>query len=382
MTKKSVDGSVTSYVYNTEDRLTEVWSGEVGSGSLTATYYYDPFGRRLWKEVDGARTYFHYADEGLVGEYDNGGVEIKNYGYKPGSTWTTDPLFMKVGSEYYFYHNDHLGTPQKMTSVNGAVVWGAKYSSFGKAEIDPASTITNNLRFPGQYYDVETMLNCNWYRYYNPTIGRYLKVDPIGIAGGINRFVYASINPINRIDPFGLLDGRLLIDTSKAGAYLFAHTLMQGGIEGAGIVWTGAEIGESFHMMLQKENDVAASKEELLEYLLNVALWAGAETVELGSFALELLSSALKESLNDCEAKKRAEELLMLIRNLRIEAGNDSNLFRDRINSFIARGTRPVTLITENRRENSNVGTLNKTIIAEEYAKFVVGVGRLTKSEK
>ncbi|MCP3950600.1 MAG: hypothetical protein GY697_00025, partial [Desulfobacterales bacterium] len=53
MTQKSVDGSVTSYVYNTEDRLTQVWSGEVGSGSLAASYYYDPFGRRLWKEVSG-----------------------------------------------------------------------------------------------------------------------------------------------------------------------------------------------------------------------------------------------------------------------------------------------------------------------------------------
>ena len=63
MTKKSVDGAVTSYVYNTEDRLTEVWDGEAGIGSLTGTYYYDPFGRRLWKEVGGVRTYFHYADE-------------------------------------------------------------------------------------------------------------------------------------------------------------------------------------------------------------------------------------------------------------------------------------------------------------------------------
>ncbi len=47
---------------------------------IEATYYYDPFGRRLWKEVGGTRTYFHYADEGLIGEYDAGGAEIKTYG--------------------------------------------------------------------------------------------------------------------------------------------------------------------------------------------------------------------------------------------------------------------------------------------------------------
>ncbi|MFZ5392094.1 MAG: RHS repeat domain-containing protein, partial [Patescibacteria group bacterium] len=104
---------------------------------------------------------------------------IGRFGYKPGSTWTTDPLFMKVGSEYYFYQNDHLGTPQKMTTISGAVVWSAKYSSFGKAEIDPASTVTNNLRFPGQYYDQETTLHYNHHRYYDSSFGRYMTTDPI-----------------------------------------------------------------------------------------------------------------------------------------------------------------------------------------------------------
>ncbi|MCP3895456.1 MAG: hypothetical protein GY706_12635, partial [Bacteroides sp.] len=205
MTKKSVDGSVTSYVYNTEDRLTEVWNGEVGTGSLTASYYYDPFGRRLWKEVSGVRTHFHYADEGLVGEYDDSGVELKTYGYKPGSTWTTDPLFMKVGSSYYFYHNDHLGTPQKMTSVNGAVVWNAKYNSFGKAEIDQASIVENNLRFPGQYFDAESGLHYNYHRYYDSIIGRYLKVDPLlFFSGDINFYTYVRNNAIKLKDPLGL----------------------------------------------------------------------------------------------------------------------------------------------------------------------------------
>ena len=172
MIQKTVAGVVTNYVYNTEDRLTEVRDG---SGSLISSYYYDPFGRRLWKEVAGARTYFHYADEGLIGEYDATGAEIKTYGYKPGSTWTTDPLFMKVGTEYYFYHNDHLGTPQKMTGVNGAVVWSVRsIVLLGRLKLMLASTVVNNLRFPGQYEDDETGLHYNCFRYYDPTSGRYL----------------------------------------------------------------------------------------------------------------------------------------------------------------------------------------------------------------
>jgi RHS repeat-associated protein len=180
MTEKNAGGVVTKFFYNLEDRLERV---EDGTGNVIATYYYDPFGRRLWKDVGGTRTCFFYNDEGLAGEYDAAGVEIKTYGWKPGFTLSTDPLFMKVGNQYYWYHNDHLGTPQMMTTSSGAVVWKAKYSSFGKAIVDSGSTVVNPLRFPGQYEDAETGLHYNAYRYYDPTIGKYLRVDPLRLSG-------------------------------------------------------------------------------------------------------------------------------------------------------------------------------------------------------
>jgi RHS repeat-associated protein len=80
-------------------------------------------------------------------------------------------------------HNDHLGTPQKMTDASGTVVWAADYKPFGEATIT-VSTITNNLRFPGQYYDQETGLHYNYMREYNPVIGRYAEADLMGYEVG------------------------------------------------------------------------------------------------------------------------------------------------------------------------------------------------------
>ena len=105
----------------------------------------------------------------------------------------------------YYVHTDHLGTPVAMSDEGGNVVWRASYAPFGKAMVDPASTVEMNVRFPGQYYDQETGLHYNYFRYYDPETGRYVTSDPIGLAGGINPYLYTTANPLSYIDPFGLL---------------------------------------------------------------------------------------------------------------------------------------------------------------------------------
>ncbi len=116
------------------------------------------------------------------------------------------PVNVAVKSDrIYYYHNSHLGTPEVMTDAEQNIVWQVSYSPFGSASVSVES-VENNIRFPGQYYDAETGLHYNYFRYYDVEIGRYVTSDPIGLAGGINTYGYVGGSPLNFVDPLGLLE--------------------------------------------------------------------------------------------------------------------------------------------------------------------------------
>ena len=110
----------------------------------------------------------------------------------------------QISASYHYLVTDHLGSPVLALNKAREATWKANYEAFGKAIINPASTAQINLRLPGQYFDAETGLHQNWNRDYAPGIGRYIQADPIGLAGGLNRYVYVNGNPLSKIDSEGL----------------------------------------------------------------------------------------------------------------------------------------------------------------------------------
>ena len=196
--RTTADGRL-RYRYGAQGRLAEIT--RAATGQRRAAYRYNALGERVRKSGTSV-TYYHYDLEGrLLAETDAAGQTRAEYLYLG-----NEPLALSRSGQLYYYHNDHLGTPRKLTDGAGQVVWSASYRAFGEASIG-AGYVTQNLRFPGQYYDEESGLHYNYHRYYDPGTGRYLTSDPIGLDGGINTYLYANANPIIHTDPLGLFPG-------------------------------------------------------------------------------------------------------------------------------------------------------------------------------
>jgi len=109
---------------------------------------------------------------------------------------------VRLNGQPYDVHTDHLDTPQLLTDRHQRIVWRQNQTAFGAMKVQ--SRLTFNLRFPGQYYDQESGLHYNYFRDYDPGLGRYIQRDPIGLEGGINTYAYVDGNPLSYVDPLGL----------------------------------------------------------------------------------------------------------------------------------------------------------------------------------
>ena len=164
----------------------------------TYTYHYDALGRRVAKSDAFGTTHFAW-DGDLMAMERRGGNEI-TYLYHPESFV---PLAQVHDGVVHHLHTDHLGTPLEASNDAGELSWQMTYTTWGNTVVEEVAQIEQRVRFQGQYFDAETGLHYNQFRYYSPEVGRFVSNDPIGLLGGENLFAYAP-NPIMWVDPLGL----------------------------------------------------------------------------------------------------------------------------------------------------------------------------------
>lgn len=145
----------------------------------------------------------------LLGNYNftpSSGQKVTLAASSDGTTIADALLFVGAGAQpanLLYVHADHLGSPQKMTDASQAAVWDGVFDPFGE-EVAITGLAAMPLRFAGQYADDETGFSYNYFRDYEPELGRYVQSDPIGLSGGINVFMYVEGRPILETDELGL----------------------------------------------------------------------------------------------------------------------------------------------------------------------------------
>lgn len=195
MANLTSDG-VFNYTYDGSERLVQA-----SNGATLTNYKYNGIGQRVAKTGSGistGTTVFSYDPSGnLMGEYDASGNAFIETVWLEGM-----PVGVMAAGTQFYVIPDHLGAPYAVTDTTGNKLWAWDHDPFGNGAAPVYS-----LRFPGQYFDSETGLHYNMARTYDPTTGRYIQSDPIGLAGGLNTYAYVGNDPINKIDPLGLATG-------------------------------------------------------------------------------------------------------------------------------------------------------------------------------
>ena len=205
VTRSGTSATQTSrYAFNALEQMVQRSTNAPGGPAGTVHYVYGLDGELL-AEADGAtgatlRDYIWLPVGDVSPAADNDNEE--------GAQTPPLPLGLVTGVNtpaptLLMVHADHLGRPLRLTDASRATVWAASYDPFGQP-VSITGTMEQNLRFPGQYFLLESGLSYNWHRIYDASTGRYTQPDPLRFVDGPSVYGYAGASPMMRVDATGL----------------------------------------------------------------------------------------------------------------------------------------------------------------------------------
>lgn len=200
------------YTFNEADQLTLVSR----DGEIKGAYAYDGDNLRVAKTFGDTTVYYVRSPLGnTLAEYTQDGALIAEYIYANGRQVGKVQPDGVGGDEYRFFHADHLGSALSITDGSGAVVWTGEYFPFGSE----FSSVGEGDRYKFTQHELDTRTGFLYAkaRYYHPGIGRFISTDPvggnIGFSQSWNRYSYVRNNPLRLIDPDGLVEIDIQIQT-------------------------------------------------------------------------------------------------------------------------------------------------------------------------
>jgi RHS repeat-associated protein len=190
-------GAGYAYTYDSAGRMASMSI----NGVLQGSYRYDFAGRQAIRVIAATGVTIHSV-------FDSQGRRIAEYNEATGAlireyVWLGwEPVAVIEGGVVSYIRTDHIGRPVFATnSTTGVKTWTASYDPFGGVRTTTGSPIS--ARFPGQWFQAESGLHQNWMRDYDPTTGRYLQADPLGLVDGASVYGYALGSPMVYTDPTG-----------------------------------------------------------------------------------------------------------------------------------------------------------------------------------
>ena len=176
-----------------ETRATDARYSIVHDGGTTAVTRNQRAGGGVWQYLGSYSFDPLLTPSVTLAANDNGSVAADAVRFVGGPAGATDVAYL---------HTDHLGTPQAMTDAGVQLLWWRDQTPFGQT-VDTGGFSQTPIRFPGQVSDDESGLHYNYFRDYDPALGRYIQSDPIGLEGGLNTYGYVHGNPLRYVDPTG-----------------------------------------------------------------------------------------------------------------------------------------------------------------------------------